>query len=263
MSFGLEDSLAEVFGTDPTVSFVGTDRSAGTPVELTYERWELSSATVLFLGDIIGTGMTLSRVLKHLREYSPARCPGLSSVWIFTIGSRLGIRKLCESVAASGERNGPRINIVAFESLFELPDPATRTAFERFPFDLVRSPVHSAPEYEAARLRSVGSLFERCAIYDGGVRAFTPDEHRKLRLGWWQNLAEQEVSIAELADLTAGLSLYEMPLQDWIARIPWADQPGIDAEATHRLGREVLLMARELPLEHYIAKFIISDTRTS
>ncbi|WP_052850386.1 hypothetical protein [Streptomyces avicenniae] len=257
LSFGVEDAVGQVLGADPVVSFVGTERPSDGAVELTYDRWELAEATFLVVGDIIGTGGTLARTLTEAVERAARRGRPLRSLLVFTIGSRLGVQRLEAALADVDAASRPSLIVVVLESLYELPTPGTQAPFARFPFDLLRSPVTSAPEYEEARLRAVGSLFERCAVYDGGVRAFTPAEHGELRSGWWADVVDRKVRLGELAALTAGLETYRLPLEDWKRVIPWSshvDEEG--AAVIHGLGRAALSLSERLDTHDYLSHFL-------
>ena len=263
LSFGVEDAVSQILGLDPMVSFVGTERLPDRPVELSYARWELGSARTLMVGDIIGTGATLTRALSNALELAASQHRPLQSILIFTIGSRLGIERVASLLASWPPAARPAVTIVALEALYELPVPGNPAAFPWYPFDLLRWPANSAPEYELERLRKVGSLFERCAIYDGGVRAFTPAEHAESRRKWWAEVLDRGVPLAELAGRTAGLANYRLPLAQWAQTISWAQaisqaqQPGLDVAAVHDLGRQALQFAEHTDTADYVRSFRI------
>ena len=150
----------------------------------------------------------------------------------------------------------PAATIIALESLYELPFDGEKANFTTYPFDLIRSPINSAPEYEHARLCSTGSLFERCAVYDGGVRAFTPFDHGTSRSSWWTEVVDRGVRLHELADLTAGLSPYRLPFEQWARTIPWADEPGIASQEIYDLGRKALELSVSTETGSYVSTLL-------
>ncbi|GLF92912.1 hypothetical protein [Streptomyces yaizuensis] len=265
LSFAVEDAIGTVLGADPTVSFVGTERPADGPVELVYDRWELGRATTLVVGDIIGTGGTLARVLTEAVGRAAARGVPLRSVVLLTIGSLAGVRRVAAALAAAAPDGGgapaPSLTVVALESLYDLPDLAAPAPFTRCPFDLLRSPAVSAPEYERERLRAAGSLFERCAVYDGGVRSFTPAEHAEHRSAWWADVVERGVPLTSLAALTAGLESYRLPLDAWLRALPWAGLPDEDAAAVHLLGQEAVRFAEGLATHEYVRDILTTKEK--
>jgi hypothetical protein len=53
-------------------------------------------------------------------------------------------------------------------------------------------------------------------------------------------VAYRQIELAELADLTAGLSSYRLPFAHWARTLPWAGQSGIDLKEIYSLGRKAL-----------------------
>ncbi len=258
LSFGVEDAIAEVFAVDPLVSFIGTSRSVDKPVEITYTRWELGAAEVLAIGDIVATAGTLTSALSSvISEVAQRRSP-LRSILLFTIGAQTGVERVQDFLAGLPKAERPEATIVAFESLYALPTPGTQAPFGRYPFDLLRSPASSAPEYEIERLQTLGSLFERCAVYDGGVRAFTPPQHVEMRRSWWDEVVGRRVPLTDLADLTAGLAPYRLSPQEWKRAMPWASDQGVDFGRIHDLGRKALRYAQQTQIAEYVSTTLMN-----
>ena len=81
LSFGVEDAVAEVLGTDPAVSFVGTERTPDRPVKITYDRWELGLLARSFWVTSWGPGAlssTLCRPHSTLLRANVAHWPASS-----------------------------------------------------------------------------------------------------------------------------------------------------------------------------------------
>ncbi|MFD7666071.1 hypothetical protein [Streptomyces sp. NPDC059788] len=263
LSFAVEDALGNVLNADPVVSFVGTERPPGRPVEVTYDRWELADAEVLMVGDIIGTGSTLVRTLTEAVERAAERGNPLRSIVVFTIGSRLGVQRLQTALSRTTARHRPDVTVVALESLYELPDNDAPPPFPHFPFDLLRSPATAAPEYEQRRLRTLGSLFERCAVYDGGVRAFTPRDHTAHRSAWWADVIDRKIPLTEVAAHTAGLQTYRQPLEQWKNTTAWAAQIDPDeAAAVHHAGQEAIAYSESLSTDEYVGEHLTAKGPT-
>ncbi|MEV4656688.1 hypothetical protein [Micromonospora sp. NPDC049301] len=239
LSFGVEEAVTTACDVEADVSFVGTERSASALPNIVYERWELGSGPVL-AGDILATGGTVTAVLSSLRAAAVPRRRRPTAVVLVAIGSAAGVDAVQRFVAAWDPSERPEVTIILLEASFALPAPGTTAPFPRFSFDLLRSAAGSTPEYEAARLASVGSLFERCAVYDGGVRAFTPSAHVDDRASWWATVVDRAVPLSVLARQTAGLSDYALPPSRWRRHLPWASQSGVDLDLIHDLGARAL-----------------------
>ncbi|MFI2609394.1 phosphoribosyltransferase [Kitasatospora sp. NPDC018619] len=262
LGFGVDAALAERFGYPGAVSFVGTDRGASHPLGISYERWEFTGRQLLVLGDIIGTGATAEKVLRAALDAARGRGAQLAGYLVLTVGSRQGIARLHRyfaELADSGEEFSAFI--VALEALFELPGSARLgQSFPQLPFDFLRAPGRSAPDFELHRLAARDSLFEKCAVYDGGVRAFTPDEHRRFRAQWWARVrrleSETGLSLADLGRGTAGLDRYARPLEEWREGLDWAAAEnlrhlGVDHAHLHALGRRAYAYAERTALGAY------------
>jgi hypothetical protein len=159
---------------------------------------------------------------------------------------------------------------VSLEALFELPD-RTRLgqAFPQLPFDFLRSPQSSTPDFELHRLGRWDSLFEKCAIYDGGVRAYTPGEHRLFRTEWWTEVGRRGtdagLSLGDLGRGTAGLDQYARPFDDWLGGITWAAPEntrhlGVDHAHLHALGRRAHEYAKTTSIGDYAAARLASES---
>ncbi|GAB3057059.1 type I phosphoribosyltransferase [Micromonospora schwarzwaldensis] len=250
LSFGVEEAVSTACGAEADVSFVGTERSTTAPLKVVYERWELGADPVL-AGDIMASGGTMTAVLSRLLAATTARRRRPGAIVLVLIGSAAGVDAVQRCVAAVDPSERPQVTLVLLEALFALPTPDT-VPFPRFSFDLLRSAAGSTPEYEAARLASVGSLFERCVIYDGGVRAFTPSAHVNDRSSWWSTVVDRGVPLAALGKHAAGLSSYALPPPRWRRHLPWASQSGVDLDLIHDLGSRALRYAESTATADYV-----------
>ncbi|MFJ6199045.1 phosphoribosyltransferase [Micromonospora sp. NPDC092111] len=242
LSFGLEEAVVVAGGADADVSFVGTERAVGEGVRTTYERWEFGAGPA-FVGDILATGGTLRAVLSRLRDAATRRGVRPAAVVLVVIGSAAGVDAVQRFVADWDAADRPDVTMIALEALYDVPASGTVAPFARHPFDLLRTVVGSTPEYESARLSSVDSLFERCAVYDGGVRAFTPSAHADERAGWWAGVLRRKVPLAVLGAHTAGLADYRLAPEQWRRRLRWSGQSGVDLDLVYELGRRALRYA--------------------
>ena len=251
LSFGVEEAVTTACTAEADVSFVGTERSTDAPLKVVYERWEFDSGPVL-AGDILATGATMIAMLSRLRMATAPRRRRPTAVVLVVIGSGAGVDAVQRFLAGWDPSERPQVTIILLEALFALPAPDTAVPFPRFSFDLLRSAAGSTPEYEAARLASVGSLFERCVVYDGGVRAFTPSAHLNDRYSRWAAVVGQDVPLSVLARHAAGLSAYGLPRSRWRRHLPWASQSGVDLDLIHDLGTSALRYAESTATADYV-----------
>jgi len=251
LSFGVEEAITIACAAEADVSFVGTERSTDASLKIVYERWELDSGPVI-TGDILATGGTMTAVLSRLRMATAPRRRRPAAVVLVVIGSAAGVDAVQRLLAGWDPSERPQVTVILLEALFALPAPDTTVPFPRFSFDLLRSAAGSTPEYEAARLASVGSLFERCVVYDGGVRAFTPSAHVDDRSSWWAAVVGGDVPLSVLARQAAGLSAYALPPSRWRRHLPWASQSGVDLDLIHDLGARALRYAERTATADYV-----------
>ncbi|WP_049563832.1 phosphoribosyltransferase [Nonomuraea sp. SBT364] len=242
LTFALDRALARR-GATPTVSFIGTDRGPEGETGLCYLRPEALGGLMAF-GDIVATGKTVSLALRTIREWGRPR-----HLLIVTMAAASGVAAIQRALAESHPETAA--TIVVLEAVFQLPGTGL-PGLPQHHFDFLRTGYAPTLEFERARLSKLDSLFEKCAIYDGGMRAFSPSAHLALRRTWWAGLAEDKlVTLEQLAAHVGGLGDYLLPYEEWRVRAPVeADEGGL--REMHRLGRAAAEFARETSLDQYV-----------
>ncbi|GAA1862773.1 phosphoribosyltransferase [Actinomadura bangladeshensis] len=248
---GLTFALTEVLGTPgrpPTVSFIGTDRGQGGATTVCYERWEAAHG-FLALGDIVATGGTARVALEAARGWYAGR-DAPRHVLVVSVAAAPGLEAMRRSLAELQRDGAGTATIVALEAAFGLPA-------EPFPgipqdhYDFLRSGYRPTPEFELARLAEGGSLFEKCAVYDGGLRAFSPDVHLRGRADWWRQLSQNEdLSLYDLGRAVAGLDEFDRPYAAWLSSLHYhADATTL--QRIYELGRIAVELARGTSVRQY------------
>lgn len=262
LSFAVERAVTSLWNVEPAVSFLGTERAAQGDVHLVYARWALVPDSVLFVGDIVATGRTLVALLDAAITESQLQQTRLRAVVVITIAAAAGLRQLAAALAVL-RREGfvEEVWVVALEAVFRLPDRKLVPSQLRLsPLDFLRSSQASTPEFEGYRLSVPAALLERCAIYDGGERAFNPGQHRHQRLAWWNQVAaDPTVSMGVMAADLAGLAEYGHGFQEWEAMYPqsptrWAPGGG---RRLHLQGQVALSRSSRLGVREFASYFVL------
>lgn len=254
LTFDAPGAVEAVSGIPPAVSFIGTRRSGDGPVTVDYERWEDADGGVLVLGDIVATGSTVELALRKVLDEVTAYRRRISHLVVVTIAAAPGlaaIETLVNSYAAALPAP-PSATIIALESIFRLPEPGVDNGFPQAPFDFLRSTPATAPEFEWERLSHPDSLLEKCVVYDGGLRAFSPTGHLAFRREWWTGF-HPETSLESLTRVTAGLHHFALPFTEWReVAAPAVDSPDPDHDRIYEAGRRAWESLKGGTVGHYL-----------
>ncbi|MFG2051691.1 hypothetical protein ACGFIW_30200 [Micromonospora sp. NPDC048935] len=194
LNFGLHGVLEELSGRPCRVSFLSSQRSVerGRPVVTgdDYRRFDLVGSGVLCIGDIAATGRTLDNAISLLAAAEPPLLP--PRVVVVVIGTVDAVRRLDELAAQLALTNpATRLTVVALEGLFGLYRSSYGLAFHLDQTDFVRRDGVLAPEFRADSVHDPIALLERCVVYDGGLRGFSPAEHLRGLLDYWAALCTE------------------------------------------------------------------------
>lgn len=239
LTFDAQGAVEAVSGVPPSVSFIGTRRPGDGPVSVDYERWEDVDGAVLVLGDIVATGSTVELTLRKVLDEAVAHRRRIVHIVVVTVAAAPGvaaIETLVNSYAAVLPAP-PSATVIALESIFRLPEPGVENGFPQAPFDFLRGTPATAPEFEWERLARLDSLLEKCVVYDGGLRAFSPARHFDFRKEWWTGF-HPKVRLESLSRVTAGLHHYALPFAEWRElAAPAVDNPDPDHDRIYEAGR--------------------------
>lgn len=192
LNFCVRESLFEAFGFNThTSAFMGSQRSKDIN-----EHWfviktdyksipDLTNKTV-FIGDIAATGTTLSFVLRDLLPRNPER------VVLITIGTHKSEKVLSQfdTQARKTNPNYKGSTIIYLEGKFVLADSSSKARFRIVTpgTDLLRTGAIMTPEFESSQYDSVTNMLQKCVIYDGGNRSFSPLEYMEEVHCYWREV---------------------------------------------------------------------------
>jgi len=183
LGYHFDEAYKEVFGKYLPKCFVGARRyriSGGEfGADIFYTNFDaLPNRGILFTGDTIATGVSLSQTLSITRSELRSRDYEIKGLMVFTIaGSLKGCSKLLEWEDRFKEWwPNFKIHLFACEALFGLAANGTDLLFKH--------PEAILPEETKQYVSKVYGNLERaylprhiCAIFDWGDRNFKPDRH--------------------------------------------------------------------------------------
>ena len=183
LGYHFDRAFHEVFGRYLPRCFIGAKRyriSGGEfGVNIFYVNFDcLPNRGVLFTGDTIATGISLSQTLAVTRSELRNRDYDISALVVFTIaGSLRGSSKLLEWEDRFQEWwPNFRMYLFACEALFGLADNGTDLLFKHpesiLPEETKKRVSRVYGDYDSAYLPS-----RICAIFDWGDRNFKPERH--------------------------------------------------------------------------------------
>lgn len=209
-------------------------------LDIKYKKLSIIDGGTLIIGDIIATGDTLVKCLKHIvKEYRNAGAH-LRNIIFFTIGGNMGITVL-ENLTEELREYWPQFEgfyCVYHEGIFSTYKEKGVTGIN-LPFvDFYWKDSVLAPEYREQTLADDDALFEKCTIYDGGARRYEIPEHYHEVMEYWEKLDElaDQIDFAAFTDEKFG---YKTPLtyEEWLEENHYHK---IDKAVTERLYAQEL-----------------------
>jgi uracil phosphoribosyltransferase len=211
LNFGLRDALHDAFGANrhPSVFMSSQRYHDGVDWRIredSYRKLAVPDGAVLFLGDVVATGVTAAHGFDVLYEHLVASGTSLHSIVFFTIGGAQ-VERVVRSFAARCRREFAdfvEAHVVFVEGRFAVVEPASDLPLALPGTDLVRTAALLAPDLEATHPEIPEACLERCAIYDAGARAFDVAEYLDDVVGYWAGLgylADDGLRLDRLADL--------------------------------------------------------------
>jgi len=211
LNFGIRDALYDAWGFNLQLSsFITSQRDRDQ-----YGRWfirddayrkiELPQDSTLFIGEIVATGVTMANGLKIIGQMAKNLGKPVRNLVFFTIGCHKIEKALLDfdELMRSSFPGYHKTYLFYLEGKFHLADSKTRAAIKVQGTDLMRYPSLLAPEFELEQFKSSLTPLERCVIYDGGARAFNPQEHFTELITYWRDMAslgEKGMSLADALD---------------------------------------------------------------
>lgn len=226
LNFAVHDALEELTGRACEVSFVTSERAvvagAATVRDDGYRKYSLVPGSLLVLGDIAATGRTIINTLGHLvRDHPPASLP--RRIVLVVIGTATFLDHL-ETFLSSAEgdllvRSGCRISVLYLEGAFALYGGEPRLPGHVPGTDFVRAGAVLTPGAWTAAFRQPLAILERCVIYDGGARGFSPRAHLGRVRTYWARLDAairlDPGAVGRLLCAKIGMDVHLTSYDDW------------------------------------------------
>jgi hypothetical protein len=163
-----------------------------TVIEDEYRKWNLHDKSMICLGDIIATGTTMIRVLNDIGAAMKAEGKRARWLLLVVIGTFQSLQPVCRAInqlAAAVDLEGA--TLIFLEQIFNLFDGSDPFLAETHmaQTDFLRNSFPRALAFEEESLRRPLCYLERCAIYDGGSRAFEPQIYIDQLKLYWRRMA--------------------------------------------------------------------------
>ena len=230
LNYDLHRSLTEITGHLPEVTFLSSQRvesDHGFDIgESSYQKWSIQDGSVICVGDISATGTTIKHALdRAVAGYAnegkkPKR---LLIVTIGTLRSAFELAQYKEHLAKAWGPTFEGITVIYLEGMFHLYEGDPSLSKTHLPFtDFFRKDAPRTLEFEAQSLLTPICFLERCAIYDGGSRAFEPRTYTRNLVTYWKKLSEDGgLDVRKLLSLKSDLLDYEKPFEEWLQTKTW------------------------------------------
>jgi len=231
LSFAVDRAIFQAAGMSPSVSFVSSQRvfdEAGRAAvdDLGYQKWAIQDDAFLALADIAATGTTIAAALdRAIAEYDrQGKHPRY--LLVLVIGTNYVepvIRDYCQRLA-SHWRQFEGATLVYLERVFSLNDQQNPVLLgQKWGIDFFRRRAPAIVQSELAVLAHPRLLLERCAIFDGGIRAFQPVLHAAELRTYWLQLRNRAVPdlLPKLIAAKTDLYDYAQPYKVWLSQRPW------------------------------------------
>lgn len=198
LNFYLRDALAHAYGwNDHGCTFLSSQRGVDESgrwfiKEDSYGKITIGKGSVIFLGDVVATGVTLDHGLFKLTEAIKERKGSIRYLVFFNIGCHKA-EKILEKYHDLWKKtfsDFEGIDLVYIEGKFHLADTKTDVRIKILGTDLLKKNALMTPELIASQSENIAYPLERCVIYDAGSRAFDIHEYLEDVHDYWkQNLA--------------------------------------------------------------------------
>lgn len=204
------------------VSFITSERffldKKVSRIETRYRKINPVNNSTIIIGDIIASGETLRNAINYIEETYVVAGANLKRIIIITIGTNNILHLVKEFEKQLKKRwSGFESIIMCFvEGIF---NTYTSTGIAKINLPRVDFYINGAvisPEYRKAIISNQTSIFEKCAIYDGGARRFEQLIHINQIITYWKQLKEKssEIDTKEFLEEKFGY-ITDISYDDW------------------------------------------------
>ncbi len=249
LNFDFHRHLFSLTKRHPEVTFLSSQRVMETETESfsieeqTYQKWNMQENALLCIGDISATGTTLkhalNRVILHSKQHNlqPRR---LFFVTVGTIEALQAIQEYQQELQHAWGAQFEGITILFLEQIFSLYTSTsllytTNSLLKaiHLPFtDFFRMSYPNTFEFEAESVANPICFLERCAIYDGGSRAFEPAMYMHNIYSYWKHLKEysSSLTVEDVLQLKSNFLDYDLDYDHWLKKRAWLKEDRAERE---------------------------------
>ena len=240
LNFDLHRHLFSITGRQPEVTFLSSQRvkereaESFSIEEQSYQKWNMQENALLCIGDISATGTTLKHTLNRVVLYSKQNNIQPRRLFFVTIGTYEALQAIQEYQQELQHAWGSQfegITILFLEQIFSLYTSnsilfATHSSLKdaHLPYtDFFRMDHPNAFEFEVESVANPICFLERCAIYDGGSRAFEPSLYMRNLCSYWQFLQDHSSSLTveKILAMKSNFLDYELDYEHWLEKREW------------------------------------------
>jgi len=195
-------------------------------LDIRYEKIRPTPGRTVAIGDILATGDTLRRCLRHFADvFLAAGCP-IRRLILFTIGGTRAI-PLLEAFSEKMGRLSPDfegVDCFFFEGMFSVYEDKGASGINVPDIDFGWKGGVVSPDFRRFVLDHPDALLERCIIYDGGARRYEIPVHFHEVLEYWEGILGRAEVIDPAALLREKLG-YDGPLpyEEWLEAVHYQD----------------------------------------
>ncbi|MCW2944590.1 MAG: hypothetical protein JWR24_1307 [Actinoallomurus sp.] len=258
LNFRLHVVAEERAGRPASVSFLTSERSVvdGRSVvgDDAYGKFDLDGNSLLLVADIMATGTTLINALERLfREVGRHDRP--REVLVITVGTLRGVTHLAARLSSNALLADTRISVVLLEGAFGVYADAQNLEYHLDSTDFLRTGGVLTPEFWMTSMDNLVALFERCVIYDGGIRGFSPARHLDDLLAYWlmfTRLVESKPHrFARHTEVKLSAGSRVNSFRQWLDERPeWSM---LDLGKVHKVYERTLMVVGELRAEALVS----------
>ncbi|NOZ80824.1 MAG: hypothetical protein GXP63_04065 [DPANN group archaeon] len=213
LNFDLRKAIRQAWGFNThATSFMSSQRfrkdGRWGVTENQYRKFIFPKDAVMFIGDVVATGVTIEEGMKVILDAMEKNGSSLKRLYFFTFGCHKVEKVLDDLHVACKERfkNFDHITVIYLEGKFRLADSKTTLRISIPGTDLLRTDALVAPEFALSQYDALSHALERCIIYDAGSRSFDIPEYSQDVIGYW----EQVRKLAE-----QGFTLHDALMERW------------------------------------------------
>jgi hypothetical protein len=199
LNFGLREALSSAYKFNlHGTSFLSSQRDVDNEgrwfiKEDSYEKVTAGKGSVIFIADVVATGVTLDHALMRLTKIIKQNKGSIRYVIFFAIGCHKAekILQKYHEIWTHTFSDYEGTDLIYVEGKFHLADSKTPVETKIQGTDLMKYESFMSPELIKSEQAHLLYALERCVIYDAGSRAFEVSKHIEDVIEYWQENLER------------------------------------------------------------------------